>query len=50
MSAVLKPFDILKHIQLWPFANGMLLNKAYENVVTLKGENIPLKNAELLKF
>ena len=30
-------------LQLWPFANGWLLDKPYENEVTLKGQNIPLR-------
>ena len=30
-------------IQLWPYAYVWLLNKPYENEVTLRGQNIPLK-------
>ena len=39
--SVLSSFS--RSIQLWPFANGRLLNKPYENEVTLTGQNLALK-------
>ena len=37
-------------IQLWPFANGWLLNKPYENEVTLTGQTPPLKCCQQLEI
>ena len=37
-------------IQLWTFAYVRLLNKPYENEVTLRGQNMSLKYYQPLKF
>ena len=42
-------FDSLgEDVQLWTFAIIRLLNKPYENEVTLTGQNVPLKCCQLL--
>ena len=37
-------------LQLWPFSYIGLLKMLYENEVTLKGQNIPLKCCQILKL
>ena len=39
-----------KYLQSWPMTNGWLLNKPYENEVTLRGQNIPLKQCRPLEL
>ena len=39
-----------KNIQLWTFAYVRLLNKPYENEVTFRGQNIPLKCCQPLEL
>ena len=38
------------HLQLWTFAYIQLLNKPYENEVTLTGQNPPLKYCQQLEI
>ena len=37
-------------VHLWPFSYVWLLNKPYENEVTLKGQNTPLKCCQPLEL
>ena len=43
-------FFVCNDIQLWTFAHVRLLNKPYENQVTLTGQNPPLKCCQPLEI
>ena len=44
------PSKVLIYIQSWTFAYIRLLNKPYENEVTLTGQNPPLKCCQHLEL